>query len=121
MFSFLRRAEDGSFVLIVCNFTPVARSPYRVGVPIPGAYREVVNSDASVYGGSNIGNFGGVLAEQHPSHGRPYSLNLTLPPSLPSFCVPSRSPQPRVDPFLDQIDSRRVVVVERNDQVCVNP
>ncbi len=74
------RAEDGSFVLIVCNFTPVARSPYRVGVPIPGGYREVVNSDAWVYGGSNIGNFGGVLAEQHPSHGRPYSLNLTLPP-----------------------------------------
>ena len=78
---FLRRAADPSdFLVFVCNFTPVARHGYRVGVPEPGRYREVLNSDAAVYGGSDAGNAGGVTAEGHPCHGRPHSIVVTLPP-----------------------------------------
>ena len=59
MVSFVRRARDaGDFVLVVCNFTPVARHAYRVGVPWPGYYRELINSDAGEYGGSNLGKRG---------------------------------------------------------------
>jgi len=79
--SYLRRARDPSdFVVVVLNFTPVVRTNYRIGVPAPGYYRELLNSDAAVYGGSNVGNAGGVWAEAVPWHGRPFSLNLTLPP-----------------------------------------
>ncbi len=78
---FLRRAADPDDALIfVCNFTPVARYGYRVGVPGPGWYREVLNSDAGIYGGSNVGNSGGVEADEHPCHGRTHSLSITLPP-----------------------------------------
>jgi len=79
--SYLRRGRaEGSELLIVCNFTPVPRQNYRVGVPRLGFWREVLNSDASIYGGSGWGNFGGVEATPVPWHGRPYSVNLTLPP-----------------------------------------
>ncbi len=67
-------------VLIVCNFTPVPREDYRVGVPHPGYWRELLNSDAQEYAGSGLGNLGGCQAEAIPAHGRPYSLRLTLPP-----------------------------------------
>ncbi len=80
VFSFLRRADDGSFLVFVCNFTPVTRHHYTVGVPESGDYREVLNSDAALYGGSNAGNLGGVSANPEPSHGRPFSLTVTLPP-----------------------------------------
>ena len=66
--------------LVACNFTPVPRHDYRVGVTLPGFWREVVNTDASVYGGSNVGNRGGIHAEGVAAHGRPHSLVLTLPP-----------------------------------------
>ncbi len=78
--SFLRRAGGGRQVAVVCNFTPVPRQDYRVGVPEPGRWEEVLNSDAREYGGSGWGNFGGVRAEPVPRHGRPYSLRLVLPP-----------------------------------------
>ncbi len=78
--SFLRRAGGGRQVVVVCNFTPVPRQDYRVGVPEPGRWEEVLNSDAREYGGSGWGNFGGVRAEPVPRHGRPYSLRLVLPP-----------------------------------------
>ncbi len=79
--SFLRRAKDpNDFVVVVCNFTPVPRHGYRVGVPIGGDYVELFNSDAACYGGSNLGNAGGVPAQAIPEHGRPFSLVLTLPP-----------------------------------------
>jgi len=79
--SFVRRARDaGDFVLVVCNFTPIPRHAYRVGAPAPGYYRELLNSDAGVYGGSNLGNAGGAWAEPTPWQGQPYSLALTLPP-----------------------------------------
>jgi 1,4-alpha-glucan branching enzyme len=79
--SFLRKGKDWHDMLIfVCNFTPVVHYNYRVGVPFDLYYSEVLNSDSEVYGGSNVGNMGGVRAEQHSFHGRPYSVNLQLPP-----------------------------------------
>jgi 1,4-alpha-glucan branching enzyme len=79
--SFLRRgrgAED--HILFVCNFTPVVRDNYRVGVPLEGSWREILNSDAALYGGSGQGNFGGLSTIPLPIHGRPFTLNMTLPP-----------------------------------------
>jgi 1,4-alpha-glucan branching enzyme len=79
--AFARRAEDESHpIVIACNFTPAPRHNYRLGVNFPGAYREIVNTDAKEYGGSGQGNMGGVEATPTPHHGRPYSLNVTLPP-----------------------------------------
>jgi 1,4-alpha-glucan branching enzyme len=79
--SFLRFGGPGDApAVILCNFTPVPRQGYRIGVPEAGYYREALNSDAAVYGGSNIGNGGGVMAEPTPWHGRPFSINVTLPP-----------------------------------------
>jgi 1,4-alpha-glucan branching enzyme len=78
--SYLRRAPDHDAVLVVCNFTPVPRHGYRIGVPLPGRWREVLNSDREVYGGSGAGNGGEVGADELPVQGRPYSLDLTLPP-----------------------------------------
>lgn len=79
--SFLRRGKStGDIILVVCNFTPVPRYNYRVGVPRGGLWREVLNSDAKEYGGSGHGNFGSVEATPVSLHGRDHSLTLTLPP-----------------------------------------
>jgi 1,4-alpha-glucan branching enzyme len=78
--SFLRRAKDGSCLIVVCNFTPQPHSHYRVGVPEWGFYTEVMNSDARDFGGSNMGNLGGKWAEEWAFHNRSYSLDLCLPP-----------------------------------------
>ena len=79
--SFIRRARrPEDHLLVVCNFTPVVRRQYRVGAPAAGYYREMINTDASVYGGSDAGNGGGVATEPVPSHGHAQSLLLTLPP-----------------------------------------
>jgi 1,4-alpha-glucan branching enzyme len=79
--SFLRKGRSPEDMMaIVCNYTPVPRFGYRVGVPFPGYWKELLNSDATAYGGSGLGNFGGVASEAVPWHGRPHSLNLTLPP-----------------------------------------
>jgi 1,4-alpha-glucan branching enzyme len=79
--SFLRRdPESGDVVLVVCNLTPVPRENYRVGVPRGGWWRELLNSDAREYGGSGMGNSGGVDASFLPAHGRDFSLRITLPP-----------------------------------------
>jgi 1,4-alpha-glucan branching enzyme len=81
VFAFLRTGgDDDPPVLAVCNFTPVPRSGYRLGAPRLGRWREILNTDASVYGGSDLGNLGAVTAQEVPSHGQPYSLELTLPP-----------------------------------------
>ena len=85
LLSFLRRSANGDSALVVCNFTPVPRLGYRVGVPHGGYWREMLNSDAREYAGSGIGNLGGVHAEAIPAHGRPYSLNITLPPLAALF------------------------------------
>jgi 1,4-alpha-glucan branching enzyme len=79
--SLLRKGQDGENpVLIACNFTPVPRLEYMVGVPEGGYWKELLNSDAREYGGTNMGNAGGVEALPEKTHGRPYSLRLTLPP-----------------------------------------
>ena len=79
--SFLRRGQNPSDqILFVCNFTPVVRQNYRVGVPLEGHWKEILNSDAPLYGGSGQGNFGGLSTVPLPIHGRPFSLNMTLPP-----------------------------------------
>jgi 1,4-alpha-glucan branching enzyme len=79
--SLLRKSENAKdTILVVCNFTPVPRIGYRVGIPHGGYWRELLNSDASDYGGSGMGNLGGAMAESEAAHGRPFSLRLTLPP-----------------------------------------
>jgi len=79
--SFLRKDRAAKrWVLVVCNFTPVPRTDYRVGVPVDGYWQEIANSDALEYGGSGHGNFGGVEASSIACHARPFSLDLTLPP-----------------------------------------
>jgi 1,4-alpha-glucan branching enzyme len=79
--SFLRRAADPDDHLVVAvNFTPVVRGSYRIGVPRGGTYVEVLNTDAEVYSGSNVGNNGAVQAEAAPLHGHPYSVSLQMPP-----------------------------------------
>ncbi len=81
VFAYLRFGEDTDRpVLVVCNFTPVPRVDYRVGVPIPGVWEEVLNTDAGPYGGSNVGNGGKVTAEPVASRDQPSSVVLTLPP-----------------------------------------
>jgi 1,4-alpha-glucan branching enzyme len=79
--SFLRRGQDAArAVVVVCNFTPVPHHNHRIGVPFAGFWHEALNSDAPLYGGSGQGNIGGVEASPVPMHGRPYSLNMTVPP-----------------------------------------
>ncbi len=79
--AYLRRAANGEdFAVTVCNFTPVVRHDYRIGVPSPGRYIERLNTDSTYYGGSNVGNCGVIQAQQIPAHGMPFSLALTLPP-----------------------------------------
>ncbi|TVQ05628.1 MAG: 1,4-alpha-glucan branching enzyme [Leptolyngbya sp. DLM2.Bin27] len=79
--AFIRRDKGSDeFVVVVCNFTPQPHSHYRVGVPEKGYYKELFNSDARDYGGSNMGNLGGKWSEDWAFHNRPYSLDLTLPP-----------------------------------------
>jgi 1,4-alpha-glucan branching enzyme len=77
----IRKAKSSStIILVVCNFTPVPRYSYRLGSPRGGYWQEILNSDAGDYGGSNMGNLGGVETVPVPLHGRPYSLTITLPP-----------------------------------------
>jgi 1,4-alpha-glucan branching enzyme len=79
--SFARFARaPGDLVLCVLNFTPVPRTAYRVGVPRPGYYAELLNTDSRLYGGSDMGNAGGVHSEPVPCHGQPHSVALRLPP-----------------------------------------
>jgi 1,4-alpha-glucan branching enzyme len=87
--SLLRRGGEGDRpVLAVFNFTPILRAGYRVGVPSGGVWRELLNGDAGVYGGTGAGNLGGVRADPAPLHARPFSVSLTLPPLAALFLVP---------------------------------
>ena len=79
--SFVRRARDpDDFMVVLANFTPVPRQGYRVGVPAPGFYRELLNSDSALYGGGNVGNAGGRHSEPTPWQGQLHSILLTAPP-----------------------------------------
>ena len=86
VYSFIRRGKNPDDLLIVIlNATPVVRYGYHIGVPRPGHYEEVLNTDAGIYGGSNVGNLGGMNAGEHAWQGRRYSLALTLPPLAAVF------------------------------------
>ncbi|MBL8585597.1 MAG: 1,4-alpha-glucan branching protein GlgB [Bradyrhizobiaceae bacterium] len=86
---FLRRGRaSDDIAIVVCNFTPEVRHGYCVGVPWGGLYRELLNTDAAVFGGSNIGNAGAIMASTTPCHGRPCSLVLTVPPLATLVFVP---------------------------------
>ncbi|MCU0927825.1 MAG: 1,4-alpha-glucan branching protein GlgB [Burkholderiaceae bacterium] len=91
VFAWLRRDDHGGVVAVVCNFTPVPRLGFRLGVPeAPGAWRELLNTDSAYYGGSNLGNGHRVLAvEPQPSHGRSHSVVLDLPPLATLFLGPA--------------------------------
>ena len=79
--SFLRvDKKKDEYILVVCNFTPIVRHNYMVGVPQGGFWQELLNSDSTAYGGSGVGNYGGVESNPVPMHGRNYMLTLTLPP-----------------------------------------
>jgi 1,4-alpha-glucan branching enzyme len=79
--AFVRFAQDRSdFVVVCCNFTPVPRQFYRLGVPKRGVYREILNTDSGMFGGSNMGNGGSAQTQDVACHGHPASLQLTLPP-----------------------------------------
>jgi 1,4-alpha-glucan branching enzyme len=85
VFAFLRQGREGGRegdapILVVCNMTPVPRHGYRIGVPRPGRWREIANTDSRFYGGSDLGNDGGAVAHDQPAHGEAQSVLLTLPP-----------------------------------------
>jgi 1,4-alpha-glucan branching enzyme len=79
--SFLRRGnQTDDIILVICNLTPIPRTEYRIGVPRGGTWQEILNSDASVYGGANHGNQGGRVTSPLSRHGQPDSISVTLPP-----------------------------------------
>jgi 1,4-alpha-glucan branching enzyme len=86
--AWVRRGEAGDRpVVVICNFTPVPRETYRIGLPHAGRWREVLNSDATLYGGSGLGNLGAVIAEAVPSHGQAASATFVLPPLAALYFV----------------------------------
>ena len=87
--SWLRFARDGSCVAIVCNFTPVPRHGYRIGVPGTGVWRELLNTDSEYFGGGNLGNGSGLNTEAQPWMQRPALLTLTVPPLAVVFLTPA--------------------------------
>jgi 1,4-alpha-glucan branching enzyme len=89
--SFVRRAKNtDDYVVVVCNFTPVVRADYRVGVPASGFYREILNTDSAHYQGTDVGNSGGVKAEPIPWMGRQWSIKLRIPPLAAVYFKPQR-------------------------------
>ncbi|MCK3656934.1 1,4-alpha-glucan branching enzyme [Pasteurellaceae bacterium Macca] len=87
VFAFERKGKKGASVIVISNFTPVVRENYVIGVHSLGEYKEVLNSDANYYMGSNVGNFGQICAEETPSHGKPYSISVTIPPLATLFLL----------------------------------
>jgi 1,4-alpha-glucan branching enzyme len=88
VYSWIRRG-GGETAVAVLNMTPVPRHGYRLGLPSGGRWMEAINSDSEHYGGSNLGNLGGVQAVEEPRHGQPFSASLTLPPLSGLILVPS--------------------------------
>ncbi|WP_145369458.1 1,4-alpha-glucan branching protein GlgB [Maioricimonas rarisocia] len=96
-YAFARHSKDRrETVIVAINMTPVPREEYRIGVSDPGFYKEILNSDAAIYGGSNLGNAGGVRAERVPMHGREYSVKVVLPP-LAVLMLAIQHPEPEAD------------------------
>jgi 1,4-alpha-glucan branching enzyme len=93
---FVRRGKNpADYLIFACNFTPTPHLQYRIGFPEPGVHREIFNSDAKMFGGSNLGNGGTINAEGTPSHGRPASAEIVLPPLGVVVFKPER-PLPRM-------------------------
>ena len=86
--SFLRFGDDGSMMACVFNFSGSEHTRYRLGLPLPGRWSEALNTDSSLYGGSDVGNLGGVEAEPHAWHGQPCSADITLPPLAVVWLIP---------------------------------
>jgi 1,4-alpha-glucan branching enzyme len=87
--AFARASKDNERVLITAmNLSPVVRGPYRLGLPRAGRWKELINTDAGQYGGTNTGNMGSVEAEPIPWHGQPFSAEITLPPLAALWLVP---------------------------------
>ncbi len=87
---YMRKSDDGAPpVVVICNLAPVVHEDYRIGVPLPGSWREALNTDAARYGGSDAGNPASLEAEATPMHGRDHSLRLTLPPLATIVMIPA--------------------------------
>ncbi len=99
MLSFARRdPKAGSEIAVILNLTPVLRRGYRLGLSRRGRWREALNSDAQIYGGSNAGNLGGVIAEPVKSHGQVWSAEFTLPPlSIMAFIAEEPAEVPVIE------------------------
>ena len=80
LFTFIRRSQSGETIIAASNATPVPREGYRLGVPDPGFYEEILNSDSELYGGANVGSGGGIPPHEHEAHGRPQSIQVSIPP-----------------------------------------
>ncbi|MDO9834061.1 1,4-alpha-glucan branching protein GlgB [Glaesserella parasuis] len=93
VFAFERKAKEGESIIVVSNFTPIPRDNYRFGVHEDAEYKEILNSDSAYYMGSNLGNFGTIQCEEIESHGKPYSISLTIPPLATIFIVKEAKPQ----------------------------
>jgi 1,4-alpha-glucan branching enzyme len=93
--AFIRQSSGSDFAVIVCNFSPTVLHGYRIGVPVPGYYRECLNTDASDYGGSGVGNSGGLNSEATPWHGFDHSLPMIVPPLATAMFLSPGSPDPR--------------------------
>jgi 1,4-alpha-glucan branching enzyme len=90
--TFIRRAKRPSdYIVVVCNFTPIPREGYRIGVPDKCFYKEILNGDSQQYWGSNMGNLGGVHSEEVPWHGKPCSVKITIPPLAVLYFKPGRA------------------------------
>jgi 1,4-alpha-glucan branching enzyme len=106
--SFLRKSEPATAqILVVCNFTPIPRYNYRLGVPYGGEWREVLNTDATDYGGSGKGNMGRIDAAPVPLHRREWSVTLTLPPLAAVFLKGITPPPPPAEPSLAEAPTAR--------------
>jgi 1,4-alpha-glucan branching enzyme len=89
--AYIRKAKDpADYLVVACNFTPVVRKQHKVGVPAGGWYQEIFNSDSQFYGGTNVGNFPGMMAQEPGHHGRPYCISINLPPLGVAVFKPGR-------------------------------
>ncbi len=114
--SYLRKGSNpDDYVVVVCNFTPVVRQEYRIGVPRDGRYAELLNTDAGCYNGSGVGNSGEIHAEYVEAHGHPYSLNLIIPPLAALILKPLTPPPARAVETLAQQSEGGQSASGRND------
>ncbi|VTR41469.1 glycogen branching protein [Actinobacillus pleuropneumoniae] len=110
VFAFERKAKNGESVIVVSNFTPVVRHNYRIGVRQDGTYTEILNSDAAYYEGSNVGNYGEIECEAIESHGKPFSIELSIPPLSTIFIACQPKPKEAVEAEQDIVKMAEVAM-----------